>query len=318
VSRGRDRARFRAALGGHALDRTYTVYCMAQVAGVVLAGGRSSRMGTPKSALEWHGSTLLRHVTGVVGRAVDGPVIVVRAPGQDLPELDAQVRVEEDPEEGRGPMQGLAVGLSAAAPFSALAFVCSTDLPFLHSAFVSAVMRAFEMDAARAPGGPRTDVVLPFVRGYRQPMAAGYRTDLAPRIDALLERGRLRPMHLFEECNVRHLDESVLLADRRLAAADPDLDSVVNVNEPDDYAAARSKPAPEVVVQRYGVLATRGGGRGPVTIRAASIGAAAEQVGLSLDGHVLAAVNGDQIRGDGSHPLLAGDTVAFISADAGG
>ncbi|MGH3167275.1 MAG: molybdenum cofactor guanylyltransferase, partial [Trebonia sp.] len=32
---------------------------MATSAGVVLAGGRSSRMGTPKAALEWHGSTLL-------------------------------------------------------------------------------------------------------------------------------------------------------------------------------------------------------------------------------------------------------------------
>jgi len=275
-------------------------------------------MGTPKAALEWHGSTLLRHVTGVVGRAVEGPVIVVRAPGQDLPELDTQVRVEEDPAEGRGPMQGLAVGLSAAATSSELAFVCSTDLPFLHAAFVRAVMHAFEADADRAPGVPRTDVVLPYVRGYRQPMAAGYRTDLAPRIQSLLEQGRLRPMHLFEECNVRQVDESVLLGDRRLAAADPDLDSVVNVNEPDDYAAARSRPAPEVVVQRYGVLATRGGERGPITIRAASIGAAAEQVGLAFDGHILAAVNGDQIRGDGQHPLLAGDSVAFISADAGG
>ena len=273
-------------------------------------------MGTPKAALEWHGSTLLRHVTGVVGRAVDGPVIVVRAPGQDLPDLDEHVRVEEDPHEGRGPMQGLAVGLSAAAASSELAFVCSTDLPFLHSAFVSAVIRAFEADTAGDQARP--DVVLPFVRGYRQPMAAGYRTDLAPRVEALLEQGRLRPMHLFEECNVRQVDESVLLADRRLAAADPDLDSVLNVNEPDDYAAARSRPAPEVVVQRYGVLATRGGARGPITIRAASIGAAAEQVGLAFDGHILAAVNGDQIRGDGSDPLLAGDTVAFISADAGG
>jgi molybdopterin-guanine dinucleotide biosynthesis protein A len=53
-------------------------------------------------------------------------------------------------------------------------------------------------------------------------------------------------------------------------------------------------------------------------VRAATIGAAAEQVGLALDGHVLAAINGDQIRGDALSPLLAGDTVSFISADAGG
>jgi molybdopterin-guanine dinucleotide biosynthesis protein A len=291
---------------------------MAPVAGVVLAGGRSSRMGTPKAALEWHGSTLLRQVTGVVRRAVEGPVVVVRAPGQDLPDLDPEVLVHEDPEEGRGPMQGLAVGLAAAAPHADVAFACSTDLPFLHSAFVTAVLRGFDVDEGRTSDESRTDVVLPFVRGYRQPLAAGYRTDLAPRINALLEQGRLRPAHLFEECNVRQMDESALLADRRLAAADPALDSVVNVNAPDDYTEARSRPAPEVVVQRYGVLATRGGDRGPIRIRAASIGEAAEQVGLAFDGHVLAAVNGDQIRGDGRDPLLAGDTVAFISADAGG
>ncbi|MBV9915777.1 MAG: hypothetical protein JO153_04675, partial [Solirubrobacterales bacterium] len=45
-------------------------------------------MGSPKAALDWYGSTLLRRVTGLVARAVDGPVIVVRAPVQELPELD--------------------------------------------------------------------------------------------------------------------------------------------------------------------------------------------------------------------------------------
>src|SRR5215213_7709623 len=64
---------------------------MAEAAGIVLAGGRSSRMGTPKAALEWHGSTLLRRVVGVVARSVDGPVVVVRAPGQQLPALPGGV-----------------------------------------------------------------------------------------------------------------------------------------------------------------------------------------------------------------------------------
>jgi molybdenum cofactor guanylyltransferase len=291
---------------------------MSPVAGVVLAGGRSSRMGTAKAALEWHGSTLLRHVTGVVGRVVDTPVIVVRAPGQELPELDRNVLVHQDPEEGHGPMQGLAVGLAVAAEHAEHAFVCSTDLPFLHAAFVRAVLNGF--DTADLPAQEaHPDVVLPFVRGYRQPMAAGYRTDLAPRIAKLVAAQRLRPAHLFEECHVRQLDDAALLTDRRLAAVDPELESVINVNEPEDYTQARSRPAPEIVVERYGVLATGGGGaRGPRTVRAANIGEAAAQVGLAFDGHILAAVNGDQIRGDGQLPLQAGDTVAFISADAGG
>lgn len=274
-------------------------------------------MGMAKATLEWHGSTLLRHVTGVVGRAVEGPIIVVRAPGQKLPELDSSIIVCDDVEEGRGPMQGLAVGLAAAAEHCETAFVCSTDLPFLHANFIRAVLRGFEPDAT-APGTEAPDVVLPFVHGFRQPMAAGYRTDLFPRIIKLLEAGRLRPAHLFEECTVRQLDDADLLSDARLADVDPNLDSVVNVNLPDEYREARARLAPEVAVERYGVLATSGGGRGRKTIRAANIASAAEQVGLVLDGHVVAALNGDQIRGDGRVPLMRGDTVSFISADAGG
>jgi molybdopterin-guanine dinucleotide biosynthesis protein A len=45
---------------------------------------------------------------------------------------------------------------------------------------------------------------------------------------------------------------------------------------------------------------------------------AAAAVGLALDRHVVAALNGDQISRDGEVPLTNGDTVAFLSADAGG
>ncbi|MBA0124815.1 NTP transferase domain-containing protein [Haloechinothrix sp. YIM 98757] len=286
-------------------------------AGIVLAGGRSSRMGTSKAALEWHGSTLLRQVTGVLDRAVTGPVIVVRAPDQKLPELDPRVVVREDPEEGHGPMQGLAVGLDAAHTYAETAFVCSTDLPFLHAAFVHTVLRGFQLDREHGEEAP-IDVVLPLVHGYRQPMAAGYRTGLAPLVAQQLRAGQHKPAQLFEHCRVRRLTDEELLADPNLARADPGLESVVNVNTPEDYERARARQAPEVTVERFGVLATRGGTRGSVRARAATLAEAAEQVGLTLDGHIVAAVNGDQIRDDGQCPLLSGDTVSFLSADAGG
>src|ERR1700683_1109096 len=69
-------------------------------AGVVLAGGRSSRMGVPKAALEWHGSTLLARTVGILARATGGPVVVVRASGQDLPELPERTVVVDDPRDG--------------------------------------------------------------------------------------------------------------------------------------------------------------------------------------------------------------------------
>jgi molybdopterin-guanine dinucleotide biosynthesis protein A len=280
---------------------------MSTFAGIVLAGGRSSRMGTPKAALEWHGSTLLRRTTGIASRATDGPVVVVRAQGQALPALPAQVEVIDDPREGMGPIQGLAAGLAAIAGRAEIAFVCSTDMPFLHPAFVRRVLRAAAEGA---------DVGLPIARGYPQPLAAAYRTTLAPVAERLVKEGRLRPAFLFDECVVTRLDEAALRADPILAALDPDLDSVVNINEPADYEAARSRLAPEVTIQRFGALAD--GHRGPQAIRAATMAGAAAAAGLVLGRHVVAALNGDQITRDGETPLAAGDSVSFLSADAGG
>ena len=276
-------------------------------AAVVLAGGRSSRMGSPKAHLEWHGSTLLRRVVGLVARSVDGPVVVVRAPGQDLPALPDAVEVLDDPVEGSGPLQGLATGLSALRATDEHAFVCSTDLPLLHPAFVRAVTRA----------GRDADVALPVVDGHRQPLMACYRTALGERAGELLAAGRSRPAFLLEDADVRVLDEPTLLADVALAKADPALQSVTGVNTPEQYRALRELSAPEVVVQRFGVLAS-GGERGDRTVRAATLAAAAQAVGLVLDRHVLAAVNGDQMVRDPELPLAAGDVVAFLSADAGG
>jgi molybdopterin-guanine dinucleotide biosynthesis protein A len=263
-------------------------------------------MGASKAALEWHGSTLLYRAAAVVARAVDGPVVVVAAPGQELPGLPAGVEVVEDPVEGLGPMQGLAAGLAAVEDRAEAAFVCSTDLPFLHPAYVRRVLAALT-----------DDVVLPVARGFRQPLAAAYRTGIAGLVADLLAKGNQRPGMIFKHCAVTQLDDDALLADATLAKYDPELESVVNVNTPEDYRAARDREPPEIVVERFGVLA-KGGGQRPRTVRAATIGAAADAVGLTLDRHVVAALNGDQVTKDGRLPLVAGDTVAFLSADAGG
>ena len=113
--------------------------------------------------------------------------------------------------------------------------MCSTDLPFLHPALVRRVLRGF--------ADPEVDVVLPVARGYRQPLAAGYRTSLAGLIERLLGEGDLRPGMLFRHCRVAQLDDAALLTDE-LARHDPELDSLVNVNEPDDYAAALAVRSP--------------------------------------------------------------------------
>jgi molybdenum cofactor guanylyltransferase len=281
---------------------------MLEAAAIVLAGGRSSRMGSPKAALEWHGSTLLRRVTGVVARAVDGPVVVVRAPEQQLPELDAAVELASDPSEGRGPMQGIAAGLEAIGNRAEIAYVSSTDVPLLHPAFVRRIVGSFDGEV---------DVVLPEVGGYRQPLAAAYRLALLDTVKELIAADRLRPAFLFERCRVLRLDEDAMLRDSALSRVDPDLASVSNLNEPADYQRAHALPAPEIQVQRFGTLAPKDGPRRE-TVRAWTLGELAATIGLVLDEHVVAALNGDQISRDPCLPLVTGDAVGFMVADAGG
>jgi molybdopterin-guanine dinucleotide biosynthesis protein A len=282
---------------------------MAEAAAIILAGGRSSRMGSPKAGLEWHGSTLLRRVTGVLARVVDGPIIVVRAPGQELPDVAERAEVVADAREGQGPMQGMAAGLAAIGDRAPVAYVSSTDVPLLHPAFVRRVIAGFDSGV---------DVVLPEVGGHRQPLAAAYRGELLTTVEELISAERLRPAFLFDRCRVRRLDDETMLKDRWLARLDPGLASVSNLNEPADYERAHALPAPEIQVKLFGPLASQAGVPRRATARAWTLGQLASALGLELKEHIAVSLNGDQISRDRHLPLVTGDTVGFMVADAGG
>ena len=79
---------------------------------VVLCGGESRRMGQPKAWLEFGPERLLERVVRLVG-TVARPIVVVAAPGQDLPPLPSHVSIVRDEVSGRGPLQGLAAGFAA-------------------------------------------------------------------------------------------------------------------------------------------------------------------------------------------------------------
>jgi molybdenum cofactor guanylyltransferase len=272
-------------------------------------------MGTAKAALEWHGSTLLRRTVGIVARATGGLVVVVRAVDQELPELPGTVTVVDDPREGKGPIQGIAAGLAALAPHAETAFVAATDLPFLHPAFIQRVLRVLDDPDGPFPGG--TDIALPVARGYPQPLAAAYRTRLAGLAERLVNEDRLRLAFLFAECAVTRLSDVELRTDPALAALDPELDSLLNVNTPEDYRAARARPAPVVTVQLSGALAKAGPRQaGRRQVGAATVQAAADAVGLPFGPRVTAVLNGGQVTRDPLAPLAFGDTVFFAPAEA--
>src|SRR5262245_47619872 len=96
-------------------------------------------MGRPEAWLAFGGELMLPRVVRLLRGAVD-PVVVVGAPGQDVPPLPAGVEVVRDDEEGRGPLQGLLAGLAAMHGRADAAYLSSCDVPFLRPAFVRRVI----------------------------------------------------------------------------------------------------------------------------------------------------------------------------------
>jgi CTP:molybdopterin cytidylyltransferase MocA len=115
------------------------------IAGIILAAGASSRMGTPKALLNYKGETFVGRLIRVLGAVCD-PVIVVlgyhaREIGARLPE-GAQFVVNPDPD--RGQLSSLQTALGALpADATGFAFV-PVDSPAAQEATVAALARAFE------------------------------------------------------------------------------------------------------------------------------------------------------------------------------
>jgi molybdopterin-guanine dinucleotide biosynthesis protein A len=192
-----------------------------QVGSIVLCGGESRRMGRPKAWLPFAGELMLPRVVRLLGEAAS-PVVVVAAPGQELPPLPPGVPVVRDEEKGRGPLQGLAAGLAAFEGRADAAYLSSCDVPFLRPPFVRRLVGLL--------GGHQ--ICVPRVGHYHHPLAAVYRLGVAVAVRRLLADGRLRPFFLFEAVPTR------VVGPEELADVDPDFRTLRNLNTPADYEAA--------------------------------------------------------------------------------
>lgn len=192
-----------------------------RVAGIVLCGGRSQRMGTPKAWLPFAGELMLPRVVRLLGEAVT-PVVVVAAPEQEVPPLPPDIAIVRDEEKGRGPLQGLAGGLAALEGQADAAYVSSCDVPFLKPAFVR---RLIDLIGDQA-------ICVPRVGEHHHPLAAVYRLDVLPAVQRLLAEDRLRPFFLFEAVPTRVVEAA------ELADIDPNFHTLRNLNTRKDYEAA--------------------------------------------------------------------------------
>ncbi|HZT79488.1 MAG TPA: molybdenum cofactor guanylyltransferase [Gemmataceae bacterium] len=196
------------------------------VGGIILCGGQSKRMGRPKAWLPFAGERMLPRVVRLLGEAVR-PVVVVAAPEQDVPPLPPGIDVVRDAEKGRGPLQGLAAGLTALRGRADAAYVSSCDVPFLRPAFVRRLIDLL---------GDHL-ICVPRVGDYHHPLAAVYRLEVADAVNRLLAEDRLRPFFLFQAVPTRVVEAA------ELADADPTFQTLRNLNTPEDYEAALRDPA---------------------------------------------------------------------------
>ena len=192
---------------------------------IVLCGGQSSRMGRPKAWLPLGGEPMLARVVRRAREAVER-VVVVAAPGQDVPALPPDVEIVRDGREGEGPLRGLEAGLQALRGRAEAAFLSGCDAPFLSAAFVRHVLDALE---------PPHLAAAPRVAGRHHPLAAAYALDALPFVAAQLAAGRLRMTDLLGLLPTRFLDDGDL-------SAVPDFsDCLRNVNMAADYERAAAE-----------------------------------------------------------------------------
>lgn len=184
---------------------------------IILAGGKSSRMGQPKALLLFDDEPLIAHLVRIV-RGAFSDVVVVAAPEQELPPVAATL--VRDSVAYQGPVGGICYGLQAAR--EELCFVTSCDAPFLNLDLVRFLLSL----------AAEQDVVVPHWQERLQPLFAVYRRSVAPLLRQQLERGELRPIFLYDKVRTRKVPAAEMLP------FDPEGLSFRNLNSPEEYQEA--------------------------------------------------------------------------------
>ena len=192
--------------------------------GIVLCGGKSTRMGVPKATLPFGPETMLQRVVRLLGTVVS-PIVVVAAQGQALPKLPDEITVTHDEREQRGPLEGLRAGLKALPNSIEIAYITSCDVPLLVPGFVE---RMIELLGDH-------DIAVMEIDGFPHPLSAVYRRDTLPHVELLLANDKLRPVFLFDAVRTRRVRPE------EMVSVDRELRTLRNLNTREDYLQALSE-----------------------------------------------------------------------------
>jgi molybdopterin-guanine dinucleotide biosynthesis protein A len=274
--------------------------------GLVLAGGRSSRMGRDKAALEYRGRSQLERAVDLLSPLVSKIYISVRRDQQNDP-LRARHNQIVDAGDAEGPAAGIRAAQQTHPEAAWLVVAC--DLPHLDTPSLQRLIT--RRDPARMATAYRSRH-----DGLPEPLCAIYEPAAGPALQAFLAAGKNCPRKLL-------INSDTLLLDL------PHPEALDNVNTPEELAAARADldattlgATREVRVQYFALLREQAQCRDEtVTTQAATPHGLflelAARHGFTLGPeHLKVAINNEFC--EWSRPLKTGDAVVFIPPVAGG
>lgn len=186
---------------------------LTDVTAFILAGGKSTRMGTDKAFVMLGGRTLLAHMLELAHSAFADVRIV-----GDTSKFSAFAPVVEDAFPGCGPLGGIHAALRSSQ--TDMNLILAVDMPFVSAAFLDfLVMRSRESDAT---------VTLARTRDGMQPLCAVYRRAFADSAEKALRAGRYKIDALFEKIQTRVIEGD------DLGAAGFSSEHFRNLNTPED------------------------------------------------------------------------------------
>ena len=194
---------------------------ISDVTGVLLAGGKSRRMGADKRFLAVASRPLLERSCSVLSEIFERLCIVI---AQDGPLLEVPIPVVRDLIPSSGSLGGMYTGLHQAA--TPHIFLAACDMPFIHA------------DLVRYMVGQKDDVdiVLAYWNGRPQPTHAVYSRNCLSVVEGLVRSGDLKLQRLLAAPTLRVR----LISEDEIRKIDPDGRSFLNVNTPSDLELARS------------------------------------------------------------------------------
>ncbi len=191
------------------------------ISSILLAGGKSYRMGKDKARLKLGGGPMI--LQGIARKLLTiSDEVIVATDGRRYKNLNVRVKWVDDVYPGAGSLVGLYSGLKEASSDYALVVAC--DMPFLNLELLR-YMIALPRDY---------DILIPKIGDKIEPMHAIYSRRCLQPAERLLETGHLKIADMFPELRVRYLLQEVI------EKYDPEHRSFFNINTPDQLEEARA------------------------------------------------------------------------------